>query len=387
MNQRSEWLIGITGHPLLAREEEIAAAIRSILLEIQDWNPRTQEILTVISPLAEGADRIMANQVLKVPGGRLQALLPMDRDAYARDFADERSREEYRRLLDAAWEVQVLVEGVPRELAYEAVGHAVVDRSDIMIAIWDGDPGRGKGGTAAMVAYARSQGKPLFVINSENPREIRRERLPIGRQAQARTAEDEAPAGYLQELEVMGDLGPELARSIRAQGDPSDPQLVRELARRLRLVVNHFGPRYGSASLTAQDFQDKYRRTSRAVFILAALSVLIVATQSVFGLSHWIIAGEFGAISVILSMTFFGNRRGWHTSWLENRLEAEWLRHGMFVAFLSGQTTPGIERHWACRWVAEAGGVRRVRDVWQQRTSRPTPESSSIWICTTATCS
>jgi len=50
---------------------------------------------------------------------------------------------------------------------------------------------------------------------------------------------------------------------------------------------------------------------------------------------------------------------------VESRLEAEWLRNGIFVAFLSGGTRPGISRHWACKWVSDAPGVARVREKWK----------------------
>jgi hypothetical protein len=38
--------------------------------------------------------------------------------------------------------------------AYRRVGHYVVDHCDLLIAIWDGQPARGRGGTADIVQYA-----------------------------------------------------------------------------------------------------------------------------------------------------------------------------------------------------------------------------------------
>jgi hypothetical protein len=43
-------------------------------------------------------------------------------------------------------------------------GRAVVDRSSVLIAVWDGQPSRGLGGTADVVTYARQRGVPITVI-------------------------------------------------------------------------------------------------------------------------------------------------------------------------------------------------------------------------------
>jgi hypothetical protein len=40
-----------------------------------------------------------------------------------------------------------------------------VSGSDVLMAVWDGQPARGKGGTAEVVEYARALGKPLILIN------------------------------------------------------------------------------------------------------------------------------------------------------------------------------------------------------------------------------
>ena len=51
------------------------------------------------------------------------------------------------------------------EDCYLAAGHRVVELSDLMLAVWDGSPAKGKGGTADVVAYAVRRGVPLFHIN------------------------------------------------------------------------------------------------------------------------------------------------------------------------------------------------------------------------------
>ena len=43
-------------------------------------------------------------------------------------------------------------------------GKVVVDRSSVVLAVWDGQPSRGLGGTADVVAYARQRGVTVTVV-------------------------------------------------------------------------------------------------------------------------------------------------------------------------------------------------------------------------------
>ena len=40
----------------------------------------------------------------------------------------------------------------------------MVDRSERLVAVWDGKPARGIGGTADIVSYARQKGVPVVVL-------------------------------------------------------------------------------------------------------------------------------------------------------------------------------------------------------------------------------
>jgi hypothetical protein len=50
------------------------------------------------------------------------------------------------------------------EQAHLDGGRAVVDNSSLLVAVWDGQPARGLGGTADVVAYARQRSIPVTVI-------------------------------------------------------------------------------------------------------------------------------------------------------------------------------------------------------------------------------
>lgn len=130
--------------------------------------------LTAVSSLAEGADRLVARAVLDRPDGRLVALLPLATEDYETDFVDLASRQEFNDLLAAADESRVIPvhpdDDASREAAYERAGLAVLDGSDLLLALWDGAPGRGRGGTAELVAEARRQGRAVQVIAVERDR-------------------------------------------------------------------------------------------------------------------------------------------------------------------------------------------------------------------------
>jgi hypothetical protein len=64
--------------------------------------------------------------------------------------------------------------------AYMETGILTADRADVMVAVWDGKPAAGLGGTGDVVDYVRALGKPLIIIdpNSGEMAEERLEQLP-----------------------------------------------------------------------------------------------------------------------------------------------------------------------------------------------------------------
>ena len=160
--------MGVTGHRALADRAKVIADVDAALDRLLDGSDRT---LVAVSSLAEGSDRILAQRVMARPGGRLVALLPLRPVDYVLDFADAVSVQEFTDLVAVADEMEV-IEGAPsddwtREAAYERAGHAVLDRCDVLLALWDGKPAQGRGGTAEMVFEANLIGKPVEVIPVE----------------------------------------------------------------------------------------------------------------------------------------------------------------------------------------------------------------------------
>lgn len=59
-----------------------------------------------------------------------------------------------------------------REAAFMAAGVVVVERSDQVLAAWDGEPSRGLGGNSDVVRYAKREHKP---VTNVWPRGLERE--------------------------------------------------------------------------------------------------------------------------------------------------------------------------------------------------------------------
>jgi hypothetical protein len=186
--------VGVTGHRLhrlLEADVDVGAVrsrVRAALAEIKraasdvaaeyaavyDGEP----VLRVISPLAEGADQITADEAVGL-GYDLHVPLPCAAGPYAAGFqvppdtaAELNPCIKFEQLLGRAQVVQILDDSPDAVLdgaAYATVGRTVLRHSDILIAIWDGSAAAGSGGTAAVVEQARSWQVPTVIIDPRHP--------------------------------------------------------------------------------------------------------------------------------------------------------------------------------------------------------------------------
>lgn len=120
------------------------------------------EPLTGVSSLAIGADQLFAEVVLELKGD-LEAVIPFP--DYERTFANEADLTQYRVLKAASKGVEILPDGATDDEAYLNAGRRVSDLSDLLIAVWDGQPARGVGGTADVVHYAARAGRRVVQLN------------------------------------------------------------------------------------------------------------------------------------------------------------------------------------------------------------------------------
>lgn len=147
--------IGITGHQSLSRKTQaiIAASIGGAL--------KNEDLIVGITSLAAGADQIFAEVVLNLSG---QIIVVVPANSYELSFSDSKDLVQFQRLLGRAVEVIFMPFDHPSETAYWAAGRKIVELSDRLIAVWDGEPAAGLGGTGDVVDYARSAGKDVSIV-------------------------------------------------------------------------------------------------------------------------------------------------------------------------------------------------------------------------------
>ncbi|MGW1025276.1 hypothetical protein ACWD4J_16495 [Streptomyces sp. NPDC002577] len=146
--------IGITGHRNIP---EVALPEIVYRLAIELKAPADE----AISCLADGADQIFAELALAahIP---LTAVIPAD--DYEDHLGSAEAVDRFHRLLGACTRTVPMPYRTCSPEAYEAAGLWIVENVDHLIAVWDGCPSRGRGGTGQIVEYARAANIPVTVV-------------------------------------------------------------------------------------------------------------------------------------------------------------------------------------------------------------------------------
>ncbi len=372
--------IGVTGHRLERLGDTDLVALRAALHTLfQTLATEAKAPMRLVTSLADGADSIAADEALDL-GWTLDAVLPLSREDYFADFTEAQARADHEMLLAKAHAVFELdgdrgVEG-GSAIAYERAGRVVLAQSDILVAVWDGGPVRGRGGAAQIVAEAVLAGIPVIHIDAAGVNQPRLlwdglEEHDLGQQTidsvprgdlsalpglmrglidaprdaseQAMLAQFEAPTkprrnwalAYPLLLAMMG------VRRLRttdwAVADPARamPAILGPCSG-AALDASGFGaklrttlaPRFARADAMATHVAQMFRSGYVTNFSFAALAVVLsllgLALPS--ALKPVLIILEFMVIATILLVTRAGNRAKWHRRWLDNRHLAERLR-------------------------------------------------------------
>ncbi|MEQ7124690.1 hypothetical protein ABN034_09205 [Actinopolymorpha sp. B11F2] len=148
--------LAISGHRGLsaATERLIDEGIRAELARLDAAE------LVGVTCLADGADHIFARAVLDA-GGRVEVIVPA---AKYRDGLPVESHATYDELLAQASAVHEQPHVESTEQAHMDASAHMLKRADGLLAVWDGKPARGYGGTADVVQLARESGVGVTVI-------------------------------------------------------------------------------------------------------------------------------------------------------------------------------------------------------------------------------
>ncbi|HTX40817.1 MAG TPA: hypothetical protein VMD25_03225 [Acidobacteriaceae bacterium] len=154
--------IGFTGHRTLREEAPCRQAILDFLREQQ---AKSSGHVYGISSAAAGGDLLFAESCMEL-GIPLRVLLPMAREEFRRDF-DAASWTRAEEVLGRAASVEVTAGSEDRREQFYDCGVLTVQQSQVLLALWDGQPSRGMGGTAEIVAFAETIGRPVVWLHSE----------------------------------------------------------------------------------------------------------------------------------------------------------------------------------------------------------------------------
>ena len=351
--------VGITGHRDLADPGPAEADVNDCLRAIRDAfaAPATEVTFTVLSALAEGADRLVVHRAFDVFGdaAALHAVLPLGPEDYRTDFASSDSEREFDALLEKAADHHEIQGTDDRDEAYERAGRYIVDQSDVLIALWNGDHGGGRGGTGQVVEYAEEHHVPLLVI-------------PTARLSERDRGAGPRPKSLRRQLERIAH-GPPFARVAQLnEGSIRDPPLapmVEDEWKRLAQAAQGsslawheeaawFVPRLVRADALAVRYQKWYQRLDGTMYALAALAVAVVAAQSQAGWSSKVLLAEVGCMLALVGIYAIARKLRLHERWIGYRSLAENLRSALFITLASA--------------AAEGARLMRVVDQpWFQR--------------------
>jgi hypothetical protein len=361
--------------------------------------------LRLLSPLAEGADRILAEEAIELDYS-LEVPLPFPQREYERDFPDTLA--EFHTFVARACAV-VELDGDRREeeRSYEAVGRFVVRNCDVLIAIWDGEKAGGRGGTGDMVRFAASSGVPVWWINAKCPAAPPRlitnrheyQHAAQAHQTQFGTEPEEALAHCLERTilppspprvtqhSVLAKLGQRFIRSdnplddyVRRKRYPLELPLWRANATFMRLIAPRSSSAYVSMLAAAGPIEewwerfyepadrlsiaygDRIRSSYILVIALATLSlVAAIAGSLIPEEARWIAVGfELCFLLLIVVLVVASHAERWHERWIMYRLLAELCRKQRMLAPL-GRSLP----RWQVESLEAADSADEVpRDAW-----------------------
>jgi len=336
--------IAVTGHRDLCADDAaltgaVAGALAQIESRLRPGTSATPVGLAVVSALAEGADRIVAWLALE-RGASLEVVLPMPPGDYLADFESATSQVDFAALLAQATTITELAWAGERDEAYERAGRMIVDRSDVVLALWDGRAARGRGGTAEVVSYAEQQGVPVLRVGIEHAGSSGPGALPV---VAAHLPGTLGPLGD----EAFGQLDRFNSKTVDLT--VQDPKhlvmpggLDTGMPPQVQQLVAYAQPYFHRAERTARASQRLYLVLARLLYALAGAAVVLVATQIIFLSKHpRVVWAEVVALVAAIITLAVGRLARPHDRWIAARYLAERIRSGVFLAAVgASQTAP-----------------------------------------------
>ncbi|WP_231104766.1 hypothetical protein [Haloechinothrix halophila] len=142
--------------------ERITGRVREFRASLPHYTSDAADLDDELTALyaADGADTLFARAVLDA-GGELVVIVPAEQ---YRDGLPAEHHPTYDALFNHAADVIRLDHTASTSNAHMAASVRMIDEADELLAVWDGQPARGYGGTADVVNAARERALPVTVI-------------------------------------------------------------------------------------------------------------------------------------------------------------------------------------------------------------------------------
>lgn len=382
-------VVAVTGHRDLVFDEVagIEARVRNLFVDLIEKYPDLR--LSVMSPLAEGADLLVAEVAVDL-GIDLVVPIPMPKDLYLQDFTTADSCSRFEALCRRATDVFELPTATgssgekirnleaDRDRQYAQLGVFLSAHCHILLAIWDGKPAAHLGGTAQVVSFHHDDLMPGYTPTTVAPQQmlVDDESDLVYHVVCSRDRDNGEPLQGLSPLQCSWFTNnasnprfaemPEHHKMVfrRASEFSSDASRfanriaverysLLDDARNAELPIGmeSIDKQFCSADWLAIMYQKKTIVTLRITYALAFLMGFMFILYSDFETLQIFLLAFFALFVVVTGTQYVAKRRGWHRKYLDYRALAEGLR---------------VQFYWAAAGVVNKNVSKFTHDIYLQ---------------------
>jgi len=361
-------LVAVSGHrDLVPNEiEGIRKSVRDFFKNLQNEFPGRP--LQLLSPLAEGADQLAAEEALAL-GISLVCILPMSLDRYLESFSSPDALASFHAIYDRADAVYTL--SMPsytehpdlhtkysiNQAAYAELAIYLCKHCHILLAIWDGKMVDDIGGTSQAVYFHHNDVMPGYMPSATITQQLLAEddsdlvfhvvvsrHRPDGlpeKNLKALTCSwftadketprtHQLPLKYIKMFKATNDFNLDIQKHYAAIASSAEVLMKPEEGVSARLFCEKVNTYFNCADWLAMYYQKKLRIAMKIIHVLCffmGLMFLFYTTLSVNPVFMWVFAVcLLGVMTINKAIA----QRGWQRKYLEYRTLAESLRIQFF---------------------------------------------------------
>ncbi len=305
-------IFAVTGHRDIQEAKSVKSSVTSLLSKYKKTYENTPLIL--LSALADGADTLVA-EVARELDIELHVVLPYEKEKYLNTIADSNK---FDGLVSYAKRVITLDcqkdDKGKHTHCYQELGEYIADKSNILLALWDGVEEDAKnGGTASIVRYQKEhfdENENMFDSKDGNVIHM----IPTVRMKEPDQVLD---ASQIQ-TEYLGRLDKKSFKKNLAKFDAMNAEIKTSKNITGKTLLQKYKKFFGDRANTNQP---KYRRLMVTMLALVGFAIIFLEMMHVFNgveeMKSWashLIVGYF----VLLGIAYYIYKQKMHTGQLQD---------------------------------------------------------------------